>query len=80
MKLYFWDWGSSLTIEQCEMEFPFLHNDDAANNDCFTNLESAKLRAKRDLRTRIQDLESALKEVDKINPDNVTKVKSIRGI
>lgn len=79
MKLYFWDWNSSLTIERCEMDFPFLNNDDAAKSDCFTNLESAKLAAKIDLRGRIAELQRALDEIDRINPNNVTTVKFIHG-
>lgn len=49
MKLYFWDWNSSLTIEECDMDFPFPNKDYARKNDCFTNLEDTRLAAKADL-------------------------------
>ena len=79
MKLYFWDWNSSLTIEKCDMAFPFLNNDDARKNDCFTNLEAARLAAKVDLRRRIEELTEALNALDSIGPMNVKTVKHIKG-
>jgi hypothetical protein len=53
------------------MENPFLNQADARKNDCFTNLESAKVAAKADLRARIAELQEALDRVDSTTPDNV---------
>lgn len=73
MKLYLWDWNSSSTIEQCNMEFQFLNKQDAERNDCFTSLKSAKLRAIQDIRDQIAELNDLLIHINSINVSNVKK-------
>lgn len=68
-----------MKIEKCDMEFPFKNNDDAAQNDCFTNLASARIRAGQDIRGRIATLQGNLIEIENTTVSNVTDVPYIRG-
>lgn len=63
VKLYFWDWHNSLKVQTVNMEMPWLTNDEARKEDCYTNLESAVLAGKVDLRRRIKEAEQHVNDL-----------------
>jgi len=63
VRLYFWDWHNSLKVQMVNMEMPWRTNDEARKEDCYTNLESAVLAGKIDLRERIKEAEQYVNDL-----------------
>lgn len=81
MKLYYWDWDKSLKlVKQKVEEFPFHSVEYAKTQHCFTNLSEAKDCARMDLIQRIEELQSALIEIDMIKKESDVIDASIKPL
>ena len=80
MKLYFWDWHRSLSIQRVDMEMPWPNVKEARMNDCYTSLEAAKWNAIIDIQARISELQRALQDVQATTVDNVQRLEYMRGL
>ena len=80
MKLYFWDWNRSLSIQRVDMEMPWPNVKEAGMNDCYTSLSVAKTNAIIDLQERISELQKALEAVKATTVDNVQRLEYMRGL